>query len=516
MSLPRATSPASCCPSAIAELRLQAHQRLDGLLDFCLADEPARNFLAFERALLGLLSSLGQSLVQLFLRHRHEQLDLMAWLTRGYRPSDSDAPRTLETTFGPVEYRRAYLVPQEGHGPGVHPLDAELGLTRDSFSPLVIGRFCRPATRLSSRLSGELGGMFLGWAPPPSAIAEWVQGLGRPAQLSLSRGPSPADEGEVLVLEFDGKAAPTATEQELGRRKGPRRRAARACPHGCRRPRGRAWRQGRGRTKRREKGDKSKDGRSATLVVMYTPRRGEDGRFHGPCNKEVDGTFGSRKKAWAWAREQAPRRGSPPETTKAVQVVVDGELCLEQRLRVLCPQAILTLDIRHAREKLWQVGRLFHAEGTDELAARVEPLESLPYRGEVTKLLEQLDQELGRVARHGPGTKARRKELRDVLAYLGRRQGMMAYGRWRQQGLVIATGVVGGAARYVVGERPDNSGMRWIEERAEAVLLLRCIEVNGDWEDFWCRAEQQRRVELDAGLPVQIRSKLPTQLPEAA
>ena len=68
----------------------------------------------------------------------------------------------------------------------------------------------------------------------------------------------------------------------------------------------------------------------------------------------------------------------------------------------------------------------------------------------------------------------------------------------------------------MVGERLDNSGMRWIEERAEAVLLLRCIEVNGDWEDFWCWAEQQRRVELDAGLPVQIRSKVPTQLPEAA
>jgi hypothetical protein len=45
--------------------------------------------------------------------------------------------------------------------------------------------------------------------------------------------------------------------------------------------------------------------------------------------------------------------------------------------------------------------------------------------------------------------------------------------------VLIATGVVEGAARYVVGERLDNSGMRWIEERAEAVLLLRCIEVSG-------------------------------------
>jgi hypothetical protein len=516
MSLPQATSPNSGCPPTVSDLRCQAHQRLDRLLDFCLAQEPSRSFLAFEKALLGLLLSLGQVLVQLFLRHRHEGLDLTAWLARGYHLSDASAARTLKTAFGPVEYHRAYLVPPPGHGPGVHPLDAELGLTRDSFSPLVIGWFCRLATRLSFRLSSELGGMFLGWAPAPSAIAEWVQGLGRPAYLYLSTGPVPADEGEVLVLEFDGKAAPMATAQELARRKGQRRRRARACPHGCQRHRGRACRQRRGRTKRRKKGDKSKNGRSATLVAIYTLRRGDDGRLHGPCNKKVYGSFGPRKKALAWAREQATRRGFPPETTKTVQIVVDGELCLEQQLRVLFPQAILTLDVRHAQEKLWQLGRLFHAEGSSELASWVEPLEALLYQGAVAKLLERLEQELGRVARRGPGTKARRKKLRDVLAYLGKRQGMMAYGRWRQQDLVIATGVVEGAARYVVGERLDNSGMRWIEERAEAVLLLRCIEVNGDLEAFWCWAEQQRRVELDAGLAVQIRSKLPTQLPEAA
>ena len=55
---------------------------------------------------------------------------------------------------------------------------------------------------------------------------------------------------------------------------------------------------------------------------------------------------------------------------------------------------------------------------------------------------------------------------------------------------MIASGVVEGAARYVVGERLDNSGMRWIEERAEAVLLLRCIEVNGDWEAFMSGAKR--------------------------
>ena len=37
---------------------------------------------------------------------------------------------------------------------------------------------------------------------------------------------------------------------------------------------------------------------------------------------------------------------------------------------------------------------------------------------------------------------------------------------------------------YVIAKRFDSGGMRWIKERAEALLQLRCIEVNDDWEAF--------------------------------
>ena len=45
--------------------------------------------------------------------------------------------------------------------------------------------------------------------------------------------------------------------------------------------------------------------------------------------------------------------------------------------------------------------------------------------------------------------------------YLNARVKLMDYGRWRDQDLVIASGIVEGAARYVVGERLANGGMRW-------------------------------------------------------
>lgn len=514
MSAPQSNPPGGTCPPTGVELQRQARERLEEIIAFCIKEPGSASFLEFEMALLGLLRSLGCVLIQLFLRVRHDRLDPADWLARGYRIADPAAERTLQTSCGPVAYVRAFLAPRHGGGSGVHPLDVALGLTRDGFSPLVIGWFCRLATRVSFRVASELGGMFLGFAPSHSAIEEWVLGLARPAYVYLSEGPLPEADGDVLVIEIDGKAVPTATDQELQRRRTPRPRCATQCK--CQRHRGRAQRQRRGRKRRRKKGDKSKNGRSATLVVMYTLRRSADGRLHGPCNKKVFGTFGSRKSAVRWARTQATRRGFPCGTNKTVQVVIDGELCLEQRCRRLFPGAILTLDIRHAQEKLWEVGRLFHREGSDELRQWVEELEELLYKGHIRTLVRRLEQESRGVSGRGPGTKAKRQTLQAVIGYLGARVKLMDYGRLRKEDLVIASGVVEGAARYVVGERLDNSGMRWIEERAEAMLLLRCIEVNGDWESFMKWSQDQRTRELEQGQVVQIRSKTPTQLPEAA
>jgi len=44
--------------------------------------------------------------------------------------------------------------------------------------------------------------------------------------------------------------------------------------------------------------------------------------------------------------------------------------------------------------------------------------------------------------------------------------------------------MVEGAIKNLIGKRCDHGGMRWIKERAEAIVQLRCIEANGDWDNF--------------------------------
>jgi hypothetical protein len=505
-------NPPSCpeLPLDVDDLRRHSHLLLDHILDSCNHGFLTASFFDFEKALLAQLHALGLLLMRLFLLARHLRLDLQACdPQQHYRLANAFAPRDLDTSCGLLRYGRAYLIPRKGQGSGWHPLDAQLGLTRDGFSPLLVCWFCRLATRLSFRLACEMGGMFLGQAPAVSTVADWVLGLARPAHVYLSSGPLPDGDGEVLVIECDGKAVPTATDEELAKRRTPRKaRPARACK--CQRHRGRCCRKARGSKKKRKRGDKSKNGRSAVLVVMYTLKRSEHGKLHGPVNKKVYGSFSCRKVALEWAREQATRRGFGPDTDKTVQIIVDGESCLEQQMRRLFPTAILTLDVRHAQERLWRVGRLLHGEGSEELAAWVEPLETLLYRGEVEKLLLRLAE----VRFAGPGSKHKRQIQSKAINYLRKRESLMKYGEWREGDLVLASGQVEAAARYVIGERLDNSGMRWIVERAEAVLLLRCIEVNGDWDAFFAFSEEQRRAELSRAEVVRIGSQSPTQSPQ--
>ena len=93
----------------------------------------------------------------------------------------------------------------------------------------------------------------------------------------------------------------------------------------------------------------------------------------------------------------------------------------------------------------------------------------------------------------------------------------MKYGELIERDLVIASGVIEGAARYVIGERLDCSGMRWITGRAEALLQLRCIELNGDWDRFcrWARnqIETQQRQCLSM---FRIRSSEPLPIPNGS
>ena len=94
------------------------------------------------------------------------------------------------------------------------------------------------------------------------------------------------------------------------------------------------------------------------------------------------------------------------------------------------------------------------------------------------------------------------------------RLSMMDYKKLIEEDLVIASGIVEGAARYVIGERMDCSGMRWIPERAEALLHLRCIEYHSEWESFFEWGYESWMEKMRQGEKVIVRKEQPDELPD--
>jgi len=85
-----------------------------------------------------------------------------------------------------------------------------------------------------------------------------------------------------------------------------------------------------------------------------------------------------------------------------------------------------------------------------------------------------------------------------VALYLERNAPYMDYATYLACGWPIATGVIEGACRHLVKDRCELSGMRWTIDGAEALLHLRCIHENGDWDAFHAFRRRQRHQRLYA------------------
>ncbi len=165
-------------------------------------------------------------------------------------------------------------------------------------------------------------------------------------------------------------------------------------------------------------------------------------------------------------------------------------------------------------EKIWKVGRLFHEEGSEELRQWVEEKVELLYTGRASDLLDDLKKLKKNLSSRAKRDSSKREALDKLINYMEPRLSMMEYRKLIEEDLVIASGIVEGAARYVVGERMDCSGMRWIPERAEALLRLRCIELNGDWDHFFEWGYERWVEKMRQGEKVIIRKEKPDELPD--
>jgi len=301
-----------------------------------------------------------------------------------------------------------------------------------------------------------------------------VDAAGARARRFLEQAAVPTDDGEVLVLQVDARGAPMIDILELLARKQPR--ARRTGTRRAQRKAGKARRQ----RPRRTKGQKSKNARGAVVGAIYTLRKTPQG-WEGPVNKQLYATLEGHAALFAWLAKAAARRGYGAKKTL---FLADGARVIWTLQQQYFPKARACLDWIHAVERLWTAGACLYTEGSDALHAWVEGQKAALRAGDVVGVLRTLRAARGAIAKTGPGTKGRRERLGRVVKYFARNRHRMNYRAFRRQGFEIGTGVIEGAVRNLVGLRLDGPGMRWGWERAEKVLHLRCILLNGQWDAF--------------------------------
>jgi hypothetical protein len=488
--------------------RLAEEQALDG--------EQVPSLVEFENLAKERLDALGRAVTELFLTHAEQRVgaaykDGVQCGERWLRPAPQVQPRNVTGRFGVLRYFRTYL--RENHAGrrrGFHPLDVALGLSADRFSWNVLSLSARLATKMSFAEARATVGLFLPNAPSTEVIEQSVLGLGTFSAAWFEQLPAPQDDGEVLVVMIDSKGAPTATEQELKRRRGKRQ---------CRPPAPSARHRGRHRRglypkkPRRKKGDKSKHAKMATLVVMYTLRRSGP-LLLGPINRWVYGSFAPKEHAFQIARREADKRGFTAASGRCIQLVTDGDLDLDCYAKRYFPEATHTIDVMHLIEKLWVAAECVHAEGSAELKRWVDRQRKRLYEGHASRIVAELRRTLDATARTGPGNKGKRERLAEVIRYIDKRLDRLNYHQLLADDLEIGSGAIEGAVKNVIGKRCDHGGMRWIKERVEALLQLRCIEINGHWDAFVAYVADRLKIEgMAAGVRHRLQSDSPAPLP---
>lgn len=493
-------------PARSEQIKAVIHEKIEDLFAFACRTDDSRRFDEVERSLVGLIFALARLFLAYFCACREErsEKEIERWQSRGYRARKPER-KYLSTYFGRVTFWRTYV--RQPGGIGLHPLDVALGLTADGFTLLVMQTCARLSTLVSYEQVTALMLYFLSWSPSKTTVEKAVLGFGRHSADWFEAAPPPEGDGEVLVIQIDSKATPTATEEELEKRRGKRNAEE---PPLSPRHRGRAKRARRGPKKRRKKGDKSKNGKAATIVVMYTLKRGRDKDGNtvllGPINKRVYASYAPKRHAFAIARREADKRGFTRKSRKTIQIVTDGDEDLERYVKDFFPKARHTLDIMHVLEYFWEAGRFVFKEGSTELTAWVKKQERRLYRGRVVSAVLSLN-ELDVSPRN-------EERLDEIRSYLLKRLNMMNYDEIRKEDLDVASGVVEGAVRHVIAKRFDSSGMRWIRERAEALLQLRCIELNGDWSAFTeFVAKRLRRESRTQAHAARLLTAVPCSLP---
>ncbi|MCA1707966.1 MAG: ISKra4 family transposase [Actinobacteria bacterium] len=386
--------------------------------------------------------------------------------------------RGLSTVFGPVTVRR--MTYREPGYASLHPADGVLNLPAEKHSHGLRLLAAREGARGSfadasdaiARVSGQqLGNRQVEELTQRAAVDFDRFYAQRRRHLSLA--------GDVLVLSYDAKGV-VMRPQAL--RAATAQAAARATPK---------------LATRLSRGEKGHRKRMAEVGSVYdaTPvsRTAQDilaGGGGPPAPKKGPRAHGKWLTASITADaaevigqvfDEAERRD--PDHHRRWVVLVDGNAHQIDRSKAQAQarhvEVTIVIDFIHVIEYVWKAAWSLFAEA--------DPAAEHWVRTQGLRILQgHSDQVAATVRRSTAGLPAgQRAGAQACVRYLTNTGPYLDYPTALHQGWPIATGVIEGACRHLIKDRLDLTGARWGLPGAEAVLKLRALLSNGDFNDYW-------------------------------
>jgi hypothetical protein len=218
------------------------------------------------------------------------------------------------------------------------------------------------------------------------------------------------------------------------------------------------------------------EGREVKLGRVVPVHRTAAGERRGPsryaAGLEPAAAFGRRLAVVAHdvGAEAAPR----------LAVLGDGAAWIWNLSDEHFPGAVQIVDWYHASERVWELGRALHGEGTPETATWVEDQLGRLAAGEAATLA---------AAWAALPLRGEAASVRDAqVTYFTNQAERMAYARYRAAGWDIGSGMIESGCKTVIGQRQKGSGMRWSETGAQTVANVRLLLFNDEWSAQWAAA----------------------------
>jgi hypothetical protein len=141
----------------------------------------------------------------------------------------------------------------------------------------------------------------------------------------------------------------------------------------------------------------------------------------------------------------------------------------------------LVVDFVHVAEYVWRAAWCFYSSGEPEAERWV----GIQLLGILSGRLEETLAEIHQRARTAKHTDEQVHGITQCTRYLKAKKPFLDYAGALAAGWPIATGIVEDAYRHLIADRMDITGARWGLEDAEAVLTLRAVHSNSDFQQYW-------------------------------